>query len=89
MPIKHAAEKALRQAQKSVVINRKTREAIRRIIKDGRKMVAAGKTDEARTLSPKIAQLVDKAAKRGIVKKNTAARIKARFAASLKALAKK
>ncbi len=48
-----------------------------------RKLVAAGKADEARELLPSLYRAIDKAAKRGVIKKNSAARKKSRLSALL------
>jgi len=42
--------------------------------------VAAGKTDEAKTLLTKATSSIDKAASKGVIHKNTAARKKSRLA---------
>ncbi|HRH24630.1 MAG TPA: 30S ribosomal protein S20, partial [Candidatus Paceibacterota bacterium] len=56
--------------------------------KDVRKAIAAGGKATAESLS-KAYQAIDKAAKRGIIKKNTAARKKSRLAKALAAATKK
>ncbi len=84
MPIKHAGEKALRQAKKSTSHNKKIKETINKLLKVGTRALAAGKLDEARALTPKLAKLVDKAAHRNIIRRNRANRIKIRFAKTLK-----
>lgn len=47
-------------------------------------MISAQKIDEAKKLLPELYKVLDKAAKIGIIKKNTAARKKSRFTKSLK-----
>ncbi len=84
MPIKHAAEKALRQSKKAIVRNRAAKERIKKLVKMGMRAIAAGKLDEARALVPELAQTVDKAAARNIVKRNKANRVKSRYAALIK-----
>lgn len=84
MPIKHAAEKALRKAKKAIVKNRTTENTVQKLVKVGRRAIAAGKWDEAKAIIPKLAKAVDKAASRNIVKRNQANRIKSRFAAALR-----
>ena len=51
-----------------------------------KKLALAGKKAEARALFAKVAQAIDKAAKRGVMKKNAAARKKSRLSALLKRL---
>ena len=53
------------------------------VVKDMEKLVKEGKKDEAAKLLPKAQQAIDKAAKRGVIKKNTATRKKSRLARSL------
>jgi small subunit ribosomal protein S20 len=89
MPNKKSAMKALRQAEKRNVQNRTTKDAIKKLRKEGRKAIEANKLDEARALAPKLAKTVDKAAKNNVLKANTAARIKSRYAKALSAAAKK
>lgn len=48
-------------------------------VKEYKKLVAGGKAEEAQKLIPKLQQAIDKAAKRGVIKKNTAARKKSRL----------
>lgn len=53
-------------------------------LKELRVLVAASKGKEAQALLPAVYQAIDKAAKRGVIKKNTAARRKARAARMVK-----
>lgn len=89
MPIKHAAEKALRKSKKAADRNRAAKDQIKKLIKTGHKALAADKLDEARALVPKLAATVDKAARRNIIKRNKANRIKSRYAALLKKASEK
>lgn len=52
---------------------------MQRVIKEYKKLVFAKKTDEAQKLISKLQQAIDKAKKRGVIKKNTAARKKSRL----------
>ncbi len=49
------------------------------VIKQYKKLVTAKKLDEAKKLIPGLQKAIDKAAKRGIIKKNTASRTKSRL----------
>lgn len=89
MPITHAAEKALRQAKKSVVKNRAMKEGIRKLMKDGRRAIEAAKLDEAKQFALKLAKMVDKAAQQHILKKNRASRVKSRFMQAINKATKK
>jgi len=49
------------------------------VIKEYKKLIATKKTAEATKLIPKLQKAIDKAEKRGIIKKNTASRKKSRL----------
>ena len=84
MPITTSAKKVLRSSKRKRVYNERRKNALQDATKELRKLVAAGKKDEAKALLPKVQQAIDKAAKRGIIKPNTAARKKSRIVAALK-----
>ena len=91
MPIIKSAKKALRGSGRKKVFNTRRKEALKDAIKDVKKLVtdlSADRQDkkikEAQTLLSKAYQAIDKAAKRGVIKKNTAARKKSRLATSIK-----
>lgn len=69
------------------VYNVRRQEALKTSVKAVQKAVAAGKRADAETLMRDAYQAIDKAAKRGILKTNAAARKKSRLMASLKKLA--
>ena len=73
MPIKINAKKAMRQAKKRALSNKIVRVAYKDAIKDVSKSILAGQTDVKEQL--RLAQQrIDKAAKKGVIKKNTASR---------------
>ena len=80
MPIIKSAKKALRGSQRKRVFNLRRKEALKQITKEVEKLVREGKHPEAATRLSAAYQAIDKAAKRGVIKKNTAARKKARIA---------
>lgn len=83
MPIKQAAKKALRQTKKRSELNLKVKETYKKAIKTVSKAVEAGDKDLKEKL--RLAQkALDKAAKRGIIKKNTAGRKLSRLAKKIK-----
>lgn len=86
MPITTSAKKALRSSMRKRVYNLRRKNKLQDETKKVRKLIAAGKKDEAAKMMPQVYQAIDKAAQRGVIKKNTAARTKSRIA---KALAKK
>ena len=79
MPITSSAKKALRSSKKKRVFNLRRKNEMQSGIKEYKKLVFAKKTDEAQKLIPKLQKAIDKAEKRGIIKKNTAARKKSRL----------
>jgi small subunit ribosomal protein S20 len=78
MPIKESAKKALRQVKKHRVLNLARAKAVKDIVKKIKKQALTNK-DEAKKLIAQAYQAIDKAAKRGVIKKNTAARKKSRL----------
>lgn len=71
MPNKPAGAKALRQTKKHAILNQARREAFRSAVK---KALKAASPDEAKKLVVAAQKALDKAAKRGVIKKNAAAR---------------
>ncbi len=69
MPNKRNAEKALRQTKKRAALNKARRDAYKDAVKKAAK--SDGKDQSLLRLAQ---QTLDKAAKRGVIKKNTAAR---------------
>lgn len=79
MPITKSAKKALRQNVKRRKLNIKESNEIKSLIKEARLLVSQNKKMEASSLLPKIYKALDKAAKTGLIKNNTAARKKSRI----------
>jgi small subunit ribosomal protein S20 len=79
MPITSSAKKALRSSKKKRVFNLRRKDEMQNVIKEYKKLILAKKTDEAQKLIPKLQKAIDKAEKRGIIKKNTASRKKSRL----------
>lgn len=78
MPIKKSAKKALRQSKKRKRLNLARMNKMKQLIKKIRKLCLENKKEEAKKLLPEVYQAIDKAAKRGMIKKNTAARKKSK-----------
>jgi small subunit ribosomal protein S20 len=74
-----SAEKANRQAQRRTARNRAAKSRLKSALKRARTAVAGGATDLKAGFSD-----IDKAAKRGVIKKNTANRYKSRLSAAAK-----
>ena len=84
MPITKGAQKAHRASLRKRVFNVRRKSEMNDVVKKLRKHVTAGEVKEAEALMPQAAKAIDKAAKRGVIKDNTAARKKSRLAAAIK-----
>ncbi|MEK7542113.1 MAG: 30S ribosomal protein S20 [Patescibacteria group bacterium] len=88
MAITKSAKKALRQNATGKARNLKRKNTFKTLIKQEKKLVEQKNWEEAQKLLPKLYKALDKAAQRGVLKKNTAARKKSRltkfFRANLK-----
>ncbi len=85
MAITTGAKKAIRQGERKRGMNLRRQKAMKESVKEVSKLVVAGKKAEAEKNLKKAYKALDKAAKRGVIKKNTASRKKSRLA---KAIAK-
>ena len=74
-----SAEKQRRQAEKATVRNRTAKSRLKSALKKARTAVAEGKADLSAGFSE-----IDKAAKKGLIKGNTADRYKSRLAKAAK-----
>lgn len=84
MPIIKSAKKALRQNVKRRAFNLERKAKVKEVIKKFRKLLAAGKTEEAQAYLPQVYKALDKVAKTGYVKSGRARRLKSRLAKKLK-----
>ncbi len=89
MAITKGAKKAYRSSLKKRVYNVRRKVVLHDVIKDLRTHIAQGKVQEATALMPEAYQAIDKAEKRGVIKKNTASRKKSRLMMALKKVAVK
>ncbi len=87
MPIKDAAKKALRQAKKRAIQNKIVRTAYKDALKAVHKAIEAGEVSA--DLMKMAQQKLDKAAKRGVLKKQTASRRLSRLVKQVANVAKK
>ena len=85
MPITSSAKKALRASKKKRVFNLRRKNDMQSVVKEYKKLISTQKIDEAKKLVSKLQKNIDKAAKRGVIKKNTAARKKSRLMKKLSA----
>ena len=94
MPITKSAKKALRQSLRKKARNVLKMKKLKKLLKEVKTLVTRAqakredeqssspsqkKVEEAKNLLPKVYKLLDKAAKTGLIKKNTASRKKARI----------
>jgi small subunit ribosomal protein S20 len=88
MPNTKSAARRMRNSQRKNLHNTSVKSKLRRLEKEFRGTVAAGKKDEAAKLLPGVHSAYDKAVKVGTISRPTANRKKSRLALSLKVAAK-
>ena len=79
MPITRNAKKALRVSEKKNAINTRTKKTLKEGVKSIEKLVIAKNWKDAKASLSAAYSAIDKAAKNGVIKKNTASRKKARL----------
>ncbi|MFT7644685.1 MAG: small subunit ribosomal protein S20 [Candidatus Paceibacteria bacterium] len=84
MPITKGAIKSHRQSERKRVVNNRRKNAMKEVVKQVKKAVVTGDAKKAKEMLPNAYKAIDKAAKGGIIKKNTAARKKSRLTADVK-----
>ena len=82
MPNHKSAEKRMRQNEKRKQINRSNRTRVRSSIRKLRASLESGDAKELTTLLPATVSTIDKAVQKGVLHRNTAARLKSRLTAS-------
>jgi len=82
-PVTKSAKKALRQSRQKRLFNLRRSRKMKGLIKEIRDLIKDKKKEEALKILPKVYQAIDKAAKRGVIKKNTASRKKSRLAKAI------
>ncbi len=87
MPIIKSAKKNLRSSARKRVYNVRKQAAMHDVLKKLNKSVVTGKKADAEAMLSSAYQVIDKAAKRGIIKPNAAARKKSRLVAAIKRIA--
>ena len=83
MPITKSAEKAMRGSLRKKAVNDRRKRAMKEVIKKIDKSVKTDKKEAEKMLSLAF-KAIDKAAKSGVIKKNTADRRKSRLSKSVK-----
>jgi len=79
MAITKSAKKSLRQNKKRRTRNLIYLNKMRDLLKEARLLIIQKKVGGAKNLLPKVYQILDKAAKAGVIKKNNANRKKSRI----------
>src|ERR1700683_5302403 len=79
--------KRVRVTERRTDVNRGRRTRLRHQIRAMRRLLEAKDANGATALAPKTFSLIDRAAKWGVIKKNTAARYKSRLTLRLRKLA--
>ena len=83
MPITKSAKKALRQNLKRKKRNLVYKNKIKSLTKKVVGLVGEKKIEEAKKILPQLYKILDKAAKKGVIKKNRAARKKSCIAKAI------
>jgi small subunit ribosomal protein S20 len=78
--------KRVRQTERRTEVNRRSKARLRHQIRAMRQIVAGKDPKAAEALLPKTFSIIDRSAKLGLIKKNTAARYKSKLHLRLKAL---
>jgi small subunit ribosomal protein S20 len=82
----YSALKRVRQMQRRTEINRKNKTRLRHQIRAMRRAITGKDASAAAALLPATFSMIDRSAKSGIIKKNTAARYKSNLHSRVKAL---
>ena len=82
----YSALKRDRQTERRTEVNRKSKTRLRHQIRAMRRAITSKNAKAAAELLPGTFSLIDRSAKNGIIKKNTAARYKSKLHVKVKAL---
>ena len=80
MPITKSAKKSLRKNERKRLLNAMHKKRTRGLIKKTLSLIEQKKKEEIKKTLPLACKAIDKAAKKNIIKKNTASRKKSRLA---------
>ena len=83
----YSALKRVRQTERRTEINRRSKTRLRHQIRDMRRLIGEKNASAALKLLPETFSIIDRSAKLGVIKKNTAARYKSSLHLRIKALA--
>lgn len=84
MAITSSAKKAHKASLNKQIFNIRRKRELRDVMKSMVSFISLKKAKEAQELLPKAYKVIDKATKRGVIKKNTASRKKSRLVAAIK-----
>ena len=87
MPNIKSSERSVKTDAERRAKNFAVRSTVKTVTRKTREAVAAGKTEDAKTLLTKASSVIDKAVAKGVIHKNAAARKKSRLARKLNAMA--
>ena len=82
-----SALKRVRQTERRTEFNKKNKTRLRHTIREIRRALTSKDAKAAAEMLPKAFSIIDRSAKNGIIKKNTAARYKSRLTLRLRKLA--
>ena len=82
-----SALKRVRQDEKRTEFNRRNKTQLRHQIREMRRLIGSKDSSAAQKLLPETFSIIDRSAKLGVIKKNTAARYKSKLHLRVKALA--
>ena len=83
----YSSLKRMRQTKRKTTVNRLRKSRLRHQIRSMRRLIEQKDSKNAQAAIPTTFSLIDRSAKWGIIKKNTAARYKSRITARLQAIA--
>jgi small subunit ribosomal protein S20 len=89
MPKTKSAKKSLRKSEKRRIENLRIKERIKKLKKEIKKLIQENKIEEGKKILPLFYKALDKAAKRGTIKKGKADREKSKIAKILSKLSQK
>jgi small subunit ribosomal protein S20 len=84
MALIKAAKKSIRSDAKKRVLNLQVKRAMKASVKNVKDLIVQKKAKEAQAALPEAYKKIDKAMKKGIIKKNTASRKKSRLSKAIK-----
>ena len=88
MPIIKSSKKSVKTDKVQTVANNVYTKTVKNAIKNTEKAIASGDQDTAKTMYATTVKAIDKAASKGLIKKNTCAREKSRLNAKVKEMSK-